>query len=132
MGAFQAQYGKTGISISTSTAHGTELIAHGTVMCCVHNRKKAAGLLLPGFRGIINTVQVDSSPFLFLYYQVLHCARYSVFAIIISLICAKGYQNQEIRDPGQKQPPKKHEAKGDAPGLKSSDVSLVSGSEGSN
>jgi hypothetical protein len=37
----------------------------------------------------------------------------------------------KLRDPrpGSETTPKKHEAKGDAPGLKSSDVSLVSGSK---
>jgi hypothetical protein len=50
-----------------------------------------------------------------------------------SLLCAnaqlKGAQTKRSATRVRNDPQKKHEAKGDAPGLKSSDVSLVSGSE---
>jgi hypothetical protein len=44
----------------------------------------------------------------------------------------KGTQTKRSATRVRNNPQKKHEAKGDAPGLKSSDVSLDSGSEGPN
>jgi hypothetical protein len=61
-----------------------------------------------------------------------YCTGAYASTLLIAYFALKGAQTKKSATRVTNNPQKKHEAKGDAPGLNSSDVPLDSGSEGSN